>query len=103
MKSSIFGLGYVGCVTAGCLAKDGHDVIGVDIAPGKVEKLAAGRPTVVESGLERLIAEGHRESASGRRRTVGGGTGQRASINCVGTPPVRTARWISRRFVKRPS
>jgi len=87
MKVSIFGLGYVGCVTAGCLAKDGHDVIGVDIAPGKVEKLAAGRPTVVESGLERLIAEGHRRkriraTTNGREAVLA----SEASIICVGTP-----------------
>src|SRR6266487_1224558 len=87
MKVSIFGLGYVGCVTAGCLAKDGHDVIGVDIAPAKVAKLAAGRPTVVESGLERLIAEGHRRkriraTTNGREAVLA----SEASIICVGTP-----------------
>ena len=57
MNVSIFGLGYVGCVTAACLAKDGHKVVGVDIVPGKVERLASGHPTVIETGLEKLIAE----------------------------------------------
>ena len=55
MKVSIFGLGYVGCVTAGCLGREGHEVIGVDVVASKVEKLAAGRPTVVETGLDDLI------------------------------------------------
>src|SRR6266478_4813119 len=61
MKVSIFGLGYVGCVTAGCLAKEGHEIIGVDVVSSKVEKLAGGRPTVVETGLDDLIAEAHRQ------------------------------------------
>ncbi len=87
MKVSIFGLGYVGCVTAGCLAKDGHEVIGVDIAPSKVEQLAAGKPTVVESGLEQLMTEGHRRkriraTTNGREAVLS----SEASIICVGTP-----------------
>ncbi len=87
MKVSIFGLGYVGCVTAGCLAKDGHEIVGVDLMPSKVEKLAQGRPTVVESGLEDLIAEAHRQ---GRITATTDGVKAvletDASIICVGTP-----------------
>jgi GDP-mannose 6-dehydrogenase len=87
MKVSIFGLGYVGCVTAACLAKDGHEVIGVDVVASKVEKLAAGRATVVETGLDELIAEGHRSkritaTTDGRRAVLE----TDASIVCVGTP-----------------
>ncbi len=87
MKVSIFGLGYVGCVTAACLAKDGHEVVGVDVVASKVEKLAAGRATVVETGLDELIAEGHRT-----RRITATTDGRKAvletdaSIVCVGTP-----------------
>src|SRR5437870_5993255 len=87
MKVSIFGLGYVGCVTAGCLVKDGHEVIGVDVVPSKVEKLGEGRPTVVETGLDDLIASAHRE---GRVRATTDGRAavlaSDASIICVGTP-----------------
>ena len=87
MKISIFGLGYVGCVTAACLAKDGHEVIGVDVVASKVEKLANGRSTVVETGLDELIAEGHREkritaTTNGRQAVLD----TDASIVCVGTP-----------------
>ncbi|MCL5097154.1 MAG: hypothetical protein M1608_06445 [Candidatus Omnitrophica bacterium] len=87
MRVSIFGLGYVGCVTAGCLAKDGHEVIGVDVIPSKVEKLASGHPTVIEAGLEDLIAEAHRQ---GRLTAVSDGLAAvletDVSIICVGTP-----------------
>lgn len=56
MRISIFGLGYVGTVTMACLARDGHHVIGVDVNPDKVAALAAGRSTIVEPGLDALLA-----------------------------------------------
>ena len=87
MKVSIFGLGYVGCVTAGCLVKDGHEVIGVDVICSKVERLADGHPTVVETGLDELIADALRQglitaTTNGREAVLNSD----ASIICVGTP-----------------
>jgi GDP-mannose 6-dehydrogenase len=58
MKISIFGLGYVGTVTAACLARDGHQVIGVDVNPQKVALLSAGESPIVEPELGQLLSEG---------------------------------------------
>jgi GDP-mannose 6-dehydrogenase len=90
MKVSIFGLGYVGCVTAGCLAEDGHDIVGVDVVSAKVDRLASGLPTVVETGLDKLIATARK---SGKlTATMDAHEAVRntdASIICVGTPNSR--------------
>jgi len=114
MKVSIFGLGYVGCVTAACLARDGHDVVGVDLVAGKVERLAAGQPTVIETGLDELITKA---SQSGRLTATMDGhsavINTDVSIICVGTPNtadggldltavVQTARSIGRTMAEKP-
>jgi GDP-mannose 6-dehydrogenase len=57
MRISVFGLGYVGCVSAACLARDGHTVIGVDGEPEKLSLASIGRFTILEPGLDRLITE----------------------------------------------
>ena len=57
MNVSVFGLGYVGSVSAGCFAADGHTVIGVDVHPDKVAAINEGRSPVVEPGLPELLAQ----------------------------------------------
>jgi GDP-mannose 6-dehydrogenase len=57
MNISIFGLGYVGCVSLGCLAKNGHNVIGVDTNLSKVEQINAGKATIIEKDVDTIIAE----------------------------------------------
>lgn len=57
MAVSVFGLGYVGCVSAACLASRGHPVVGVDLNPTKVEFLRRGQAPVVEERIAELTAE----------------------------------------------
>ena len=54
-RISVFGIGYVGVVSAACLARDGHTVIAVDVDPGKIASINAGRTPIVENGLPELI------------------------------------------------
>src|SRR5438270_5801889 len=57
MKLSVFGLGYVGCVSAACFAQEGHEVVGVDVSSVKVEIINNGQSPIVESGIGELIGE----------------------------------------------
>ena len=87
MRISVFGLGYVGAVSAACLAADGHTVLGVDNNPLKADLLNQGRAPVIESGLGELISEGVR---AGRLRATTdcdeAVAGTDLAFVCVGTP-----------------
>lgn len=87
MKLSIFGLGYVGCVSSACFADSGHEVIGVDTNPVKVGIINEGRSPVVEPGVEDLIGRGVKDQRL--RATLDPAEAVRetdVSLVCVGTP-----------------
>jgi GDP-mannose 6-dehydrogenase len=90
---SVFGLGYVGTVTAACLAHKGHNVIGVDLSLAKVEAMQAGRNPIVEPKVGDLISENR---AGGRLHATS--DSEYAVLNsdisflCVGTPSLRNGK-----------
>jgi GDP-mannose 6-dehydrogenase len=87
MNLSVFGLGYVGCVSAACFAREGHRVVGVDPNATKVGIINGGKSPIVEAGINELIGE---VVAAGRLRAttdaVDAVNNSEISLICVGTP-----------------
>ncbi len=87
MRISIFGLGYVGTVSAGCLAHDGHEVIGVDPVPTKVDLINAGKSPIIESEIDEIIGatvkQGRLRATADQDRAI---SETELSFICVGTP-----------------
>jgi len=87
MKIAIFGMGYVGVVSAACLLRDGHEVVGIDPVESKVADLAAGRTPIREAGVAELLAAGH---AAGRLSASAHAADALVDCDlaliCVGTP-----------------
>ena len=87
MNISIFGLGYVGCVSLGCLAKNGHKVIGVDVSQSKVDQINSGIATIVEKDIDAIIKE--QRDLGNVQATIDSNDAvlkSEISIICVGTP-----------------
>src|SRR5262249_42516421 len=87
MRVSVFGLGYVGSVSAASFAGDGHEVVGVDVSADKVAAVNAGRSPIVEPGLAELLS---RAASENRLRATTDPTEAvretEVSLICVGTP-----------------
>ena len=87
MKVSIFGLGYVGTVSAGCLAKEGHQVIGVDPVGTKVDLINTGKSPIIEKDIDEIIAEAVRKDRlRATEDSVQAIRDTELSFVCVGTP-----------------
>ena len=93
MRVSVFGLGYVGCVSAACFARAGHEVVGVDVNPEKVALINGGQSPIVEPGLADLLAD--MVAKKRLRATVSTDEAVAATelaLICVGTPSQRNGR-----------
>ena len=86
-RVSVFGLGYVGAVSVACLAEQGHQVVGVDVNPAKVDAIGAGKSPMVEAGLGTLlqagVASGHIRATNDTSQAI---RDSDVSFICVGTP-----------------
>jgi hypothetical protein len=83
MKISVLGLGYVGAVSAACLAKEGHEIIGVDPEATKVDLINTGRSPIIEKDLAEIIEE---QAGRGRLRA------RQDVARCAGQRPASSAR-----------
>jgi len=93
MRVSVFGLGYVGAVSSACLARCGHEVIGVDVHATKVDHINAGESPILEEGISELIAEVVRDKRLRATRDAAEAVaGSDLSIVCVGTPSAPTGK-----------
>ena len=101
MNIAVFGLGYVGTVSAACLANEGHNVYGVDINPAKIEPINSGQSPIVEANVAEIIEQAVAEKRL--RATTEASTALAeadVSLVCVGTP-VEASGAYSMKAVKR--
>jgi GDP-mannose 6-dehydrogenase len=90
LKISVFGLGYVGCVTAACLAQDGHQIVGVDVDSRKVNAIGDGHAPFFEPGLGELLAQAkQRGLLRATTDEVDAISSTDVALVCVGTPSER--------------
>jgi len=91
MRISVFGLGYVGCVSAACLAQDGHKVVGVDVDQRKVTEISKGRAPFFEPELDALLSSatkaGNLTATTDENEAI---SSTDLALICVGTPSGRT-------------
>ena len=101
MRISIFGLGYVGAVSAGCLASEGHQVLGVDPVADKVDLINQGHSPIVEAEISEIVGEAVR---AGRLRAtkdpVAAIQETELSFICVGTPSQQNGN-LDLRYIRR--
>lgn len=101
LRISVFGLGYVGTVSAGCLAHDGHEVVGVDPLPAKVDLINSGQPPIIEAEIGEIIAA---TAKAGRLRATSDAAEAiretDLSFVCVGTPSQANGN-LDLRYIRR--
>lgn len=87
MKISIFGLGYVGAVSLACLARDGHEIVGVDISESKLDLIREGKSPIIEAGIQELmqsvVSSGRVDVTDDCAKAI---ANTDLSFVCVGTP-----------------
>jgi len=90
MRISIFGLGYVGCVSLGCLAQNGHQVVGVDVSQNKIDLINCGKPTIIEKDIDKIIRRSYEQGKiKATKDFVDAVVNSEISFIAVGTPSTK--------------
>jgi len=93
LSISVFGLGYVGSVSAACLASMGHRVTGVDVNSAKVEMIENGRSPIIEASMNELVAEGNRACRlHATTNAIAAVLESEVTFVCIGTPSLRNGK-----------
>ena len=93
LSVSIFGLGYVGSVSAACFASMGHKVIGVDVSRAKVEMMDSGRTPIIEARMSEMVAEAHKAGLlRATTDAMAAVLNSEVSFVCVGTPSLKNGK-----------
>jgi len=101
MNIAIFGLGYVGCISLGCLAENGHHVVGVDVNAHKVKLVNQARPTVIEKEIDEIIKRNFDlDRIQATTRPADAVLQTDAALICVGTPNDETGK-LSMEYVEK--
>ena len=93
LSVSVFGLGYVGSVSAACFASMGHKVIGVDVSRAKVEMMGSGRTPIVEARMSEMVAQAHKAGLlQATTDATAAVLNSEVSFVCVGTPSLKNGK-----------
>src|SRR3954463_4218928 len=99
MRISVFGCGYLGAVHAACMAKLGHEVVGIDVIEAQVESLSRGEAPFYEPGLPELLQESLGSGRLSFSTDSAAAAGAQVHFLCVGTPQKRGENAADLRFV----
>lgn len=99
MRISVIGCGYLGAVHAACMAKLGHDVVGIDVDSRKIEELSAARAPFYEPGLEELLSEVQGTGRLTFTTDLSAAAGSSVHFICVGTPQKKGENGADMTFV----
>jgi len=99
MKISVIGCGYLGAVHAACMAKLGHEVVGIDVDETKIAALAVGRPPFFEPGLGAALASGKKKGQLSFSTDIAAAAGSRVHFIAVGTPQQAGSEAADLRYV----
>src|SRR3954469_2285000 len=100
MRISVFGCGYLGAVHAACMAKLGHEVVGIDVIEAQVESLSRGEAPFYEPGLPELLQESLGSGRLSFSTDSAAAAGAQVHFLCVGTPQKRGENAADLRYVE---